>query len=218
LIALVRPVNLLITGWIFIEGQTTQQLLGRFQSVFKNFKLLLSSFLLFTGIIFIQFIIWKIQTGHWYINSYGNEGFDFTSFHFTEFLFSYRKGLFIYTPLTLLALGGFYFLYRNNKNKAILTAIFLLIVVYILSSWWMWFYGGSFGSRPMIEYLPVFALLLYFLITAMKRQVSKLSLAAVLFILVAFCQLQTLQYRYEIIHWSEMNKEVYWDVFLKLKK
>jgi hypothetical protein len=218
LIALVRPVNLLITGWIFIEGQTTQQLLGRFQVVFKNFKLLLSSFLLFTGIIFIQFIIWKIQTGHWYINSYGNEGFDFTSFHFTEFLFSYRKGLFIYTPLTLLALGGFYFLYRNNKNKAILTAIFLLIVVYILSSWWMWFYGGSFGSRPMIEYLPVFALLLYFLITAMKRQVSKLSLAAVLFILVAFCQLQTLQYRYEIIHWSEMNKEVYWDVFLKLKK
>ncbi|MGL5890793.1 MAG: hypothetical protein ACRC3B_12950, partial [Bacteroidia bacterium] len=125
LIVLIRPVNLLIAGWVFIEAQNTQLLFGRIRSIFRNFKLLLSSLLLFAGIISLQLIIWKIQTGHWFINSYGNEGFDFTVFHFTEFLFSYRKGLFVYTPLTLLALGGFYFLYRSNRHKAILTAIFL---------------------------------------------------------------------------------------------
>jgi len=30
-------------------------------------------------------------------------------------------------------------------------------------------------------------------------------------------QIQTLQYRYYIIHWSEMDKESYWDTFLDIE-
>jgi hypothetical protein len=37
-------------------------------------------------------------------------------------------------------------------------------------------------------------------------------------LLVIVCQIQTYQYRYNQIHWSEMNKEKYWEVFLRIDK
>ena len=70
----------------------------------------------------------------------------------------------------------------------------------------------------MIEFLPVFALLLLVLFNALKSKIQRISVAVVTILIVAFCQFQTLHYRYEIIHWSEMTKEKYWDVFLEVRK
>ena len=35
-------------------------------------------------------------------------------------------------------------------------------------------------------------------------------------LLIAVCQLQTYQYRYYFIHWSNMDKEHYWRVFMRV--
>ena len=43
---------------------------------------------------------------------------------------------------------------------------------------------------------------------------QKTTLLAALVLLVVVCQIQTYQYRYYEIHWSEMTQEKYWDVFL----
>ncbi|MCU0433785.1 MAG: hypothetical protein MUC87_10060 [Bacteroidia bacterium] len=218
LIVLVRPVNGLIVLWLFVEAGSVQKLFSRIKESFQKPWSVICSALLFTAILSIQPIIWKVQTGSFFIDAYGEEGFRFGTFHFFDFLFSYRKGLFVYVPLTLLALVGLIPLYRENKTKAIFIALFLIVIIYILSSWWMWYYGGSFGPRVMIEYLPVFALLLFLCFNSLKKMVPRVSVAVITVLLVVFCQLQTLQYRYEIIHWSEMNKEKYWEVFLQLKK
>jgi hypothetical protein len=218
LIILVRPVNGIIFLWLFVEAGSVSKLLSRIREAFNKPVNVMVSVFIFAGILFIQPLIWKVQTGSFFIDAYGQEGFRFDTFHFPDFLFSYRKGLFVYVPLTLLALAGLVPLYRQNRIKAIHVGVFLLVVIYLLSSWWMWYYGGSFGPRVMIEYLPVFALLLFSLFNALKNKIPQISVAAITLLIVAFCQFQTLQYRYEIIHWSEMSKEKYWDVFLQLKK
>ena len=87
-----------------------------------------------------------------------------------------------------------------------------MALVFILSSWWSWWYGGSFGSRVLVEYLPVFGLLLALLLNRYKRFFLKI----ILVMLIAFCQFQTYQYRYYLIHWEDMTREKYFNVFLKL--
>ena len=54
-----------------------------------------------------QMIYWKEMTGRWLYFSYGSdERFFFGDPAIIKGLFSYRKGLFIYTPLLLFAFAG----------------------------------------------------------------------------------------------------------------
>ena len=88
----------------------------------------------------------------------------------------------------------------------------LTFVVFILSSWWSWWYGGSFGCRVLIDYMPVFAIILAALLTRYRSW----SFRAILILLIVICQIQTYQYRYGMIHWDNMTQRKYFDVFLKL--
>tara|TARA_B100000941_G_C27957325_1_gene279763 strand:- start:179 stop:439 length:261 start_codon:yes stop_codon:yes gene_type:complete len=81
----------------------------------------------------------------------------------------------------------------------------------------MWFYGGSFSGRIYVEYLPVFILLLGIFYRDVKSKKAKIALSTTVILLSLLCQVQSYQYRYYIIHYTEMTKEKYWDVFLKLK-
>lgn len=216
LIALVRPVNILIGFWLIYEAGGIMPLFRKKIELLKSLPHAIFSFVLILFPFFIQMSIWKIQTGNWFVDSYGDEGFHFFQPHMIDFLVSYKKGLFVYLPITFIALFGFIPLWRRNSAKVIMAAVFLLFITYVLSCWWMWYYGGSFGSRVMIEYFPVFALLLYYLISAPMKPAVKTGVISLIVLLILFCQLQTYQYRYEMIHWSEMTQEKYWAVFGKL--
>ncbi|MCB0815419.1 MAG: hypothetical protein KDB87_19920, partial [Flavobacteriales bacterium] len=54
---------------------------------------------------------WKVYGGAWIFDSYQNpgEGLDLFYPHLHRFLFSFRKGWFIYTPLMLVAAAGLLF-------------------------------------------------------------------------------------------------------------
>ena len=58
----------------------------------------------------VQIIYWKWVSGQWIVYSYNNagEGFDFFRPHILNFLFSFRKGWLVYTPVMALSLLGFY--------------------------------------------------------------------------------------------------------------
>lgn len=214
MIILVRPVNALIGFWLIFEADGIGNLLRLKTEYLKSGYRALIGILLLILPVFIQLLIWKLQTGHWYVNSYLDEGFHFTEPHMINFLFSYKKGLFVYLPLTLLSLFGLIFFYKNDIKRFATAFVFLFSVIYILSSWWMWYYGGSFGTRVIIEYLPVFALLYVTLINNSGK--LKPYLIGLTVLLILFCQFQTYQYRYELIHWSDMTAERYWSVFGKL--
>jgi hypothetical protein len=120
---------------------------------------LLSVLLLF--LVFLpQMLYWKAYTGKFLYYSYVNpgEGFEFLHPYTINFLFSFRKGWFIYTPVMLFAMYGFYLLYRKKRTIFWALTIFLILNIYILSSWSCWWYAASFGQRAMAQSYPLMAI------------------------------------------------------------
>lgn len=161
-----------------------------------------------------QLIIYKIQTGSFWVYSYQEEGFNFADPQWLNMLFSYKKGLFVYTPALFLALIGYVFWIAKQKWEGVTSLIFLVFITYVLSSWWNWQYGGSFSSRVFVDYLVLFVVPLAYLLNSAKRTFVKWGMISLFFLITLLCQFQTYQYRYGVIHWEDMNKEKYWDVFL----
>ena len=217
LIVLIRPVNVLIVFSIpFLAGSKIQLREG-FTLLIRKYKFTtIVSIILGLSIVSIQFIIYKISTGSFFVYSYGGEGFNFLSPHMIDILFSYRKGLFLYTPIFLVSLIGIYFMYQKSKFQTIALIVFLIFLVYILSSWWNWWYGGSFSSRVFVDFIPFFAILLGTALFSVNSTTPRIALISLLTIVIALCQIQMFQYRYYFIHYENMDMEKYWDVFLRI--
>lgn len=216
LIALVRPANLLIIILLPFTAGEPLNFTNGLRSLFRKPFYLLISIFFFIGIIALQPIYYKIATGHFWVDTYPGESFHFLEPHFWDMLFSYKKGLLLYTPLLFLSLTGFYFLWKRNTYQALTLGLFLLILNYVLSCWWSWWYGGSFSSRVYVEYIPLFGLLLALVLQDLNKLWVKGIFITLTIACLALNQLQTYQYRYQIIHWEDMTKEKYWDIFLKL--
>lgn len=214
MIILIRPINLLIVfSWPFLAGGFRQ--LGKgVRRAFQNPKYFLGALLPALALPFLQLLLYKLATGHFIIYSYQDEGFNFLDPHFLDILFSYRKGLFLYTPLYLLSLFGLFKFWKENRIATLAWLGFFLLITYVFSSWWMWYYGGSFSGRVFVEYIPLFMIPLAVLIASAKRRFTRIAIPTLVFALIVVCQIQTYQYRYYEIHWDQMNKEKYWDVFL----
>jgi len=215
IIILIRPINgliLFITPFFF-NGFNDFSRKAAFLIKRKNVQLIFGSLVVLLAIISIQPILYFIQTGNFFLYSYGNETFQFKEFHLFDFLFSYKKGAFLYHPLLFISLIGLLHLWKENRFKSSYLIIFLSTIFYIFSCWWSWWYGGSFGQRVLVEFLPIFAILLALLLKVKKNVWVKIAMV----LCILLCQIQTYQYRYFIIHWEDMNKEKYWEVFLKLK-
>ena len=218
LIALIRPVNLLVVLAIpFLVGNPSQLLLG-LKSLVKKPWVLLASILSFFLIASIQFLIYKHSTGNFFVYSYQDEGFNFLNPQISDFLFSYRKGMFVYTPMLFLSISGFVFLFRENRFQFYTLTVFFLVLVYVFSSWHMWFYGGSFSQRPMIEFYAFFAIPLAIAIQKLRRPNLRKLFIGIIALLIIVSQIQTYQYRRAHIHWSDMTKEKYWDVFMRVDR
>ena len=219
LIVLIRPINgliLLATPFLAVHFERFKRATI---TLFTHPKIILPCLFLFLGVVSLQFIIYKIQTGHFLIYSYAEEGFNFRDPHIFDILFSYKKGLFVYTPLAFAALFGLYYIFKNNTYQFWSFTLFFFILTYFLSSWWNWWYGGSFSSRVFLEYLPMLFIPLALLLKNSAQYVLRKNMLQILIVtLVIICQIQIYQFRYFIIHYENMTQEMYWDKFLKIKK
>ncbi|MDD5506749.1 MAG: hypothetical protein PHD25_00290 [Bacteroidales bacterium] len=216
MITLIRPVNMLIILAVPFLAGSRRELVVALRSLLINRKGCITAVVGFLAVFSVQMIIYTIQTGHFWVYSYGEEGFSFLHPHMLAILFSYKKGLFLYTPLLFISLSGFYFLWKKDHFSAWWLTGFLLLLTYVLSSWWMWYYGGSFSSRVYIEYFSIFAILLGLTLEGLPGLIPKRIYISLIIVLILVCQVQTYQYRYYFIHWSEMNKEKYWEVFMRI--
>lgn len=217
LIILLRPSNgmvILILPFIFGGFKETRNFII---NILRNRKWLIILIISFVSVLSIQLILYKIQTDKWLLWTYtvgeNKVGFDFSNPHILEILFSYRKGLFVYTPLLLFSLLGFIPFYRENKFKAVYLFFFLLFVTYVLSSWWNWAYGMSMGNRAFIDFFSFFAIILAYCFK-FHSQLLKASLIIIFIASLAYNQILDYQQRYYILYWN-MNKEMFWRVFLK---
>ena len=212
LIALIRPVNIIILFAIPLLISDNTKAVTNW--LLKNIKVIVTAFIIFLAIVFIQFIAWYIQTGDFFVWSYSNEGFYFSKPEIINFLFSFRKGFFIYTPFAFMSILIFIISYRQSKAKLIKAILFLLFLFYILSSWWNWYYGDSYGSRVMIDFLPIIALLFAISLDKLKIVVQRIVVVSA-FIMVLLNVFQSYQYYYNIMSRYDMTFEKYKYVFGK---
>lgn len=157
----------------------------------------------------IQLLYWKSATGQWLVYSYQDQGFSFLSPHLSNVLFSYKKGWLVYTPLMSLALAGFAFLWKK-KELCWPVLLFFLLNTWIVASWDIWWYGGSFGQRAMVQ---SYALLAFPLAALMaEKRLWPVWIPAVVFG-IALNLFQTVQAHNGALDAENMNKAYYWHIF-----
>lgn len=199
----------------------------------RNFRRTLPIFGLALAVFSIQLIYYKAGTGSWWQNGYAGLGFDWFFPHLYEGFLGYRRGWLVYTPLMVFALLGIGWLRRGWLLPVL---IFTVANCYLLFSWHIWWYGDTFGSRPVVQSyallaLPLGALLAWILgaaagaeqrvkgareerTSAVRRLLPPLLLFA--FIpFIAFNLFQHWQYNQRILPLDFVNKTYYWHVFGK---
>lgn len=214
LIVLIRQPNLLVLLFIPFLSSSITQFKGGLIWLFRKKPTLIIGIAIFLSISLIQCFFWYLQTGEFIIYSYQNESFNFSSPEIYNILFSYKKGLFVYTPVLLIAtLSVIYLFYKKKYFQFFSWFVSFTIITYVFSSWWSWFYGCSYGQRVYIDYYIFFIIPL-----AILLQRTNLYLKSLIVILVVIAipvnLIQTYQYKNFILHWMNMDKEKYWKVFL----
>ena len=210
---LIRPTNSIVILFIPFFFQNFKEFLLFSQSIFtthlKKFSL---GFLFFSTTIFTQFLFYYLQTGHFFIDSYQNESFDFKHPQIINIFYSYKGGLFLYTPLILIVLL-FVILSKHHWYKKTIFIICFSVFVYVISSWWCWWYGGSFSNRAFIDIFPIVIIMSLFLYHQSKYKYKKWIL--MIAIPCIFCnQIMAYQYRNGFMGIADITEEKYWDIFL----
>jgi len=170
------------------------------------------------GVIFIQLLYWKIVTGQWIYYSYqDNQGqvLEITKPYILEVFLSARKGLFIYTPLSILMIIGIFYLKKVHTEWLFPILIFSIINLYLISSWTCWWYAESFGQRTIIPMYPIFALgFAAFLSYLIQRKITYKVIAFLVIIAIVILNLfQTWQIRQGILASNYISKDYYLSVF-----
>lgn len=208
LIVLIRPVNVLIP--LAVAAMFTMD--GRLPKGLLTPKSLAVALGLAVLVGIPQLLYWKASTGHWIVWTYGAERFFWSQPAWIQGLFSWRKGWLLYTPMVAFILLGFWGLARKKPAWALIAGLYLIATAYVTFSWWAWWYGGSFGSRPMMDGYALLALPLAVYVQRMLEEapgwIRRLSLGTVC-ALVALNLVQTYHYTAGFLHHDSMTRRAY---------
>lgn len=225
MIVLIRPTGAIVCLFPLLYGiNSVHQLKERLILFISKPLYLFAAFLLFLIPILSQMIFWKIYKGAFTPYTYGEERFFFNDPQIINFIFSYRKGWLVYTPIMIFSLFGMFTTFKNLKSFSIFLPVHFILNVYILSSWWAWSFDGSFGCRVLVESYAFlifsFASFIAWVFNAgykivFLKPVVVTCLIGLMYLLIEVNMIQNWQYRAGIIHWSGMNKGTYWFAFLR---
>lgn len=221
LITLIRPTNILVLLILFFyDIRSFKDIRLRvvyFLNSYKKVLIMIASFVL---VWIPQFVYWKYISGHFLFDAYGELGgvFHFDNPQIFNFLFSYRKGWLLYTPIMIIAILGIPVLYYKMRQFFMPILIYLVIMIYVLSSWWSWWFGGGFGMRSLIDMYGILAIPFAAFINYSFRwkKIAGFLVTTIVVVFIWFNTFQSRQYVNQAIHWAWMTKEAYWNTFLKL--
>ncbi|MCX6284403.1 MAG: hypothetical protein NTW31_09235 [Bacteroidetes bacterium] len=215
LAVLLRPTNVLIILWMaFLDLKSARELWQRIL-FFLNPKRSLIYILIQFAVLIPQFLYWNYLSGHYIYFSYPGEVFFWGYPMLLQVWFSPFNGLFPYHPLWVLLLTGIGIMIWRRKLNGLFSLVFFLLASYVFSCWHCWFYGGSFGFRPLAEFIVFMALPLGWLIMAISRWKNlflKSSMVFLFLILVYFNLMQF--YNYNVFTGGMWSWD---DFFIKLK-
>jgi hypothetical protein len=214
-----RPTEILIVFVpILYNVFSIQSLKQKISLIYYYKKHIIACVTIITVIVSYQLFYWKIITGEYLFDSYGdhlNEGFNFAHPYTLEFLFSFRKGWLIFTPIMIFSLFGFYYFFKNSKQWFFACSAYFIFNLYVMSSWSCWWYGTSFSSRAIIPAYVVLSIPLGYLVTKVVNSKSKFLLIPVFVLLIALNIFQSWQASKGILDGSRMTRAYYKSVFLQ---
>ena len=219
--------HLLISALIFgitVAIRPTQALLGLIPLILlwkqkSNYKSLFTQVLCYP----IFALLWNLpQIAYWYfiggklfMPNLHTEEIIIIDPNLIDFLFSFRKGWLIYSPVFILSFIGFSALYKRNKNT--FWALFASTSLYILimSSWECWWYASSYGSRAMTDIYPFLIIPIAFLWESLNNKYTKSLFLLFSLLFLSLNIFQSYQFKKGLIHPNRMSKEQYFYIFGK---
>ena len=215
-ITIIRPINAILLVSIFLVYPDFRLFKQQFSHLIKKPLVFLTSVFIFFSFILIQSLLYFKACGSFWVDSYGNEGFNFSSPEIWNVLFSFRKGLFVYTPILLLSIIGFFYFGKNyGKSRLVILLSILTLFTYVISSWWYWAYGGSFGMRPFVEVYPLFIWIFAISLNSISSILLKLLFSFISFFCIYLNLVQFYQSIAGILPYENMDSVKYKRLFLK---
>ena len=220
LMIITRPTEILFLFIpIFWGVRSISSFINKYIDLFKKHfvKLALMSIAII-ALGFIQLAYWKSVTGEWIFYSYDNpgEGFEFFKPYTIEYLFSFRKGWLVYTPIMFFSLLGLFLGFSKKHPFGLGFFLFTALNLWVVSSWSCWWYAGSFGQRSIVQSYPEMAIALGVFITFIQnKKVLKYLFGILASLFVILNLFQTWQMSKRIIHPTRMSQEYYFAIFGK---
>jgi hypothetical protein len=216
MLVLTRPINILFLLFFMLYGVLdTQGLFSKLRLIWHYRVQAIAATACGFICVLPQLCYWKFISGHFLFNSYVGEHFYFLHPHLLKGLFSFRNGWFIYTPIMVVSVCGIVLLRKKLPEFFVATLVLLLVYVYVTFSWWCWWYGGSFGMRALIDLYPLLSIPLALVLEYFfaRRKAVRVSFFIMLTMLVLLNLFQTMQAKYNIIHYDAMTWQNYRRVF-----
>lgn len=156
-----------------------------------------------------QLIYWKIASGS-FIYDVGSKWVFLNPFF--RVLFGWEAGWFIYTPVTIFFILGFFFIKKYSFQRSVI--VFCLLNIWIIISWFDWKYGATYSTRALVQSYPVFALPL----TAIVERINRTRWRCLFYMLglyLIFVNIfQLKQYDNTVLHYRDMNRAYYGRIYL----
>lgn len=159
LIILIRPTNAIAILIPLLWGAELKDIPIRLKKFAADGRWMLA-FVLGLALFFLpQMMYWKAMTGDFIFYSYGNEGFIYWNQpKILQVLLSPQNGWLVYSPIASMALLGMGLMLKDKAKGVLLPMVVLSLATYSFASWWAWWFGGAYGHRCFVDYLPILAL------------------------------------------------------------
>ena len=202
LMALTRPTEIIAAiiplAWSFTSFKDWQLFK---QAFLNNYSKIILAVVVCILIGSIQLIYWKIVADNWIVYSYGEQGFSWLNPHIIKGLFSTKNGWLAYSPIMVFSLVGIFpMLFTKNKLPGVVISTFILLYIYVTYSWDIWWYGGSVGSRAIINAYPILAFPLAAFVAYVFQ--SKYKVCKILFVGIAAITLYLNAWLIHHAHWG----------------
>ncbi len=192
---LIRPSNVvlyLLAGMVFVVPHAKQIWANR-RDVLRGLG---PGILLAMVLPVVQLFYYKYAFGDFLAYSYSDESFIYAlKPKIARVWFAPGNGLFLYSPIYILALCGLLVRFKSHKLQSMLYAALFLGVSYLYAAWWTPGLGCGYGHRGFIELLPFFSIPILSLLYTIKTTSLRIGLSVFglcyVFILVYF------QYQYD---------------------
>ena len=220
LAVLIRPTTIVLSIYFILYGVRNIDLFKeRIKLLFNKWYLILIMGVIGLVVFLPQMLYWHLVTGKYIVYSYQEEGFiNILSPYISTVLIGVRNGLFLYTPIMLLATGSlFYLIFSQRKYSAIAIVLLMCIIVYLDGSWWRPTFSGAAGYRALIEYYPIMAIPLAFLVQKVLQYKNRF-LTGTFYTILVLLTIYNILFCYKYSHWLWWNTEWQWSHFLRLIK